>query len=535
MGIGLAAAATPAWGQKIAEGYPGFEVDLVYRAPDIEHPSAVTCDTEGNLFVGEDPMDMRGPATKEIDRIVLIRFDKKSAAPVKTVFCQNLSSVFGLLWEDGALYVMHAPHYSVFRDTDGDGVADERQDLAQGFGPPAGKHGFNDHIVTGIRLGLDRRVYVSVGDKGIQRAVGSDGSTITLEGGVVVRMTLDGRQLEIVSSGTRNHLDVAMDSLDNIFTYDNTDDGLGWWTRFTHHVPTGYYGYPYEHLKHPGSDICRESANTAAARPAARPVIAGRHGRKKYQRTTSFTANGVRAKSSASSPPAAVPRLRPRWTIFWFATATRNSGRSISASAPTAGRCTSPIGMSRSGPIPRSAADCFASAMSAPMFRPNRRARRTTRRWPLSSKRSAIRPTANGHGRPACLTRLAQPAIAPVSAALLASAEASKLAKVHALWTLNDIADRLPGFDPAPAWIAALDDRDADVRSQAARALGERRSRTATGRLVAAMGDGDAQVRLWAAIALGRVGDVSTAPRSIEHWPMRISSPGLSPSKRFGR
>ena len=52
---------------------PGFKVDVVYKVPDIEHPSAVTCDDEGNLFVGEDPMDMRGPSTKPIDRIVLIR------------------------------------------------------------------------------------------------------------------------------------------------------------------------------------------------------------------------------------------------------------------------------------------------------------------------------------------------------------------------------------------------------------------------------------------------------------------------------
>ena len=80
VGIGLAAAA-PAWGQKIAEGYPGFEVDLVYNAPDVEHPSVVSCDDQGNLFVGEDPMDMRGPATREIDRVVLIRFDKQTGDP----------------------------------------------------------------------------------------------------------------------------------------------------------------------------------------------------------------------------------------------------------------------------------------------------------------------------------------------------------------------------------------------------------------------------------------------------------------------
>ncbi|HXX95029.1 MAG TPA: hypothetical protein VEN81_15490, partial [Planctomycetota bacterium] len=32
-----------------------------------------------------------------------------------------------------------------------------------------------------------------------------------------------------------------------MFTYDNTDDGLGWWTRVTHMVDGGYYGYPWDY------------------------------------------------------------------------------------------------------------------------------------------------------------------------------------------------------------------------------------------------------------------------------------------------
>ena len=32
-----------------------------------------------------------------------------------------------------------------------------------------------------------------------------------------------------------------------MFTYDNTDDGVGWWTRVTHMVDGGFYGYPYDY------------------------------------------------------------------------------------------------------------------------------------------------------------------------------------------------------------------------------------------------------------------------------------------------
>ena len=57
----------------------------------------------------------------------------------------------------------------------------------------------------------------------------------------------DGTGLEIFTTGTRNHLEPNLDARDNLFTYDNTDDGLGWWTRVTHHVDGGYYGYPWDY------------------------------------------------------------------------------------------------------------------------------------------------------------------------------------------------------------------------------------------------------------------------------------------------
>ena len=52
--------------------------------------------------------------------------------------------------------------------------------------------------------------------------------------------------LEVYCTGTRNHLDVAINSEDEMFTYDNTDDGGGWWSRVTHMVDGGFYGYPYD-------------------------------------------------------------------------------------------------------------------------------------------------------------------------------------------------------------------------------------------------------------------------------------------------
>ena len=119
---------------------------------------------------------------------------------------------------------MNMPNLTVLRDVDGDGVADQRRELLVDLGPPAPgwPGGFNDHVVSGLRLGMDGFLYVSVGDKGIPLAHATDGGEFQLRGGGVVRVRPDGSRLELVASGTRNHLDVCMNERDHAFTYDNT-------------------------------------------------------------------------------------------------------------------------------------------------------------------------------------------------------------------------------------------------------------------------------------------------------------------------
>ena len=131
----------------------------------IRRPSSTAPD--GTVYLGQDPMDMPGPPDVPADSVVAIRDGKI------TVFADKLWSVMGLEWVDGTLYVVHAPYLSAFRDTDGDGKADERVDLITGLGPKLpGLGGINDHIAAGIRLGMDGFLYIAVGDKGIPRGRG---------------------------------------------------------------------------------------------------------------------------------------------------------------------------------------------------------------------------------------------------------------------------------------------------------------------------------------------------------------------------
>jgi putative membrane-bound dehydrogenase-like protein len=261
----LLAAALPA-ATPLPKAPPGFKVELVLEAPAIEAPTALCVAPNGDVYFAEDPMDMRGPPTKNLDRIWLL----KGGDPHKKIlFAENMWAVMGLELVGDKLYCVNAPHVTVFT-LNADGTAKSRSDLFDDLGPPvAGVPSFNDHIPSGIRMGMDGYLYVSIGDKGIPKMTrketdrgsvhvaegrwrhSKEGHHISLEGGGVIRFRPDGSNLEVFASGTRNHLDVPMDEHDRIFVRDNTDDGLGWNTRLMYLPRGGFLGYPWAYTKRP--------------------------------------------------------------------------------------------------------------------------------------------------------------------------------------------------------------------------------------------------------------------------------------------
>ncbi|MDB6150658.1 MAG: Heme-binding protein, partial [Chthoniobacter sp.] len=268
---------------------PALRIELIATVPEVEACTTVCSDPHGAIYVGNDPRDGRLNTKEPVCTIVRFGIadrrspngDSKGASatpssianpqsPIRnprtrTVFADKLYSPAGSAWHDGWLYVIHDPFMSRFKDTDGDGVADVREDLISNLGI-APNPGLNDHVVSGFTLGMDGFWYISVGDRGIYQAKSAkDGSTITMQGGGIARCRTDGTQLEVFSTGTRNHLGVNLDAEDNAFTRDNTDDGNGWWTRLTHHIEGGYYGYPYDYRSAPNYGVTQPSEQTLSA------------------------------------------------------------------------------------------------------------------------------------------------------------------------------------------------------------------------------------------------------------------------------
>ncbi len=487
---------------RVAEGW---RITEVAAAPDILYPTAIACAPDGTVYLGQDPMDMPGPPTEPLDSVVAVR----GRGPQRriTVFADRLYAVMGLEWFDGALYVVHPPYLSRFRDTDGDGRADERVDLVTGLGPAVPAfNGINDHVASGVRLGMDGFLYVSVGDKGIPRAVGKDGRTVQLHGGGVVRVRPDGSDLEVFCTGLRNPLSTMLTAADDVFTYGNDDDSKKWPNELAHCIDGGHYGYPYQFLAAPRKCL---------------PVVAGQVGGagtqgicyeedglpRRFRGDLFVTDWGLqRLFRYEIEPNGGTFRLkRPREVVVEpgevsdfrpFALVPTPGGERLLlvdwacggwlAKGPKTGRLyeLTWVGDAPAARRPRGSDSDRLETQVEFLNHPARAER-------LRAQRAI-----------SCLGDKATPAL---KALLQGGGDA--VARRHAVWAL----DAIKTAGARRAIRGALGDAVPDVRRQAARALGTRRDRASARALVSLLRDRDAAVRREAAIALGRIGDPATA------------------------
>ncbi len=221
---------------------PEFEATLFAAPPKVSYPVAIACEPTGAVYVAVDEQGSLGrtPGGGRIVRCVDPNDDGK--VDEVTVFAK-VEHPRGVTYRDGKVWVMHPPTLSVFRDDNGDGVADSQEELVTGLTTNQITDRGGDHTTNCVRMGIDGWLYIGVGDYGIKEAKGKDGRTIVLRGGGVVRVRPDGTELEIYCTGLRNPFDLAIDPFLNIFTRDNTNDGAGWDTRVSLLKQSAIYGY----------------------------------------------------------------------------------------------------------------------------------------------------------------------------------------------------------------------------------------------------------------------------------------------------
>ncbi len=272
---------------------PSVKAELVASEPDVANIVAFTIDDQGRIFVCETFRQEQGVTDnrshdenwvdhdlaaltvedriayhKELlpdqareyrrqdDRIRMLQ-DTNGDGRVDTsnVFANCFNEIedgtgAGVLVMGDRVFFTCIPHLWSLRDTSGDGQANERISLQDGFGV---RVAFRGHDMHGLVRGPDGRIYFSIGDRGYHLETAEGKTFANPESGAVFRCQPDGSGLEVVATGLRNPQELAFDNFGNLFTGDNNSDS-GDRARWVYILPSSDSGWrmSYQYLSDRG-------------------------------------------------------------------------------------------------------------------------------------------------------------------------------------------------------------------------------------------------------------------------------------------
>lgn len=431
----------------------------------------------------------------------------------------------GLLEVEGDVYFTCIPHLWLLRDEDGDGVAELRRPLSSGYGVHVALLG---HDLHGLALGPDQRLYFSCGDRGF-RVQTPAGILDHAHTGAVLRCEVDGSGLEVFATGLRNPQELAFDDTGELFTGDNNSDG-GDRARIVHVVEGSDSGWRFA-FQYIESPVARGPWNDEALWKPAHPDQAA------YLLPP--VANFADGPSGLAWFPFAEgdARFIGRFFLCDFRGSFQHSGIHAFALRPEGAGFA--LAESVRAIWSTLATDCefgpggdlwfsdwvegWSGTGKGRIFRAGGfvAAERGARSAALLASELAtfdarsvvellddadMRVRQRAHFE---LARRAESDEAERSRLVELAGAGSLRARRHALWALGIVArkraEHAAGI--AAALKGLLGDPHAELRAQAARALGELRWRPAVPALAELLADPSPRVRSLAAIALGRIGD----------------------------
>ena len=198
---------------------PGFEVQLVAAEPEIEKPIQCSFDAKGRLWVATSrhyPHPAKGEAHDTI--YVLSEIDAKTGKAGKIIkFATDLNIPIGVmpLPDCNSCIASEVGHVVKLTDTDGDGVADKREILLDGFGTQD-THG----MTNSFTLMPDGWIYACHGFSNASKIVGKDGHAIKMQSGNTYRFRPDGSRVENYTFGQVNPFGMTCDPWFNLYTAD---------------------------------------------------------------------------------------------------------------------------------------------------------------------------------------------------------------------------------------------------------------------------------------------------------------------------
>jgi len=480
-----------------------------------------------------------GPKVNELtnnsERVQLIEDrDGDGRADHSKVFADGFNSMVdglaaGVLARKGNVWFANIPNLWLLRDTNGDGHADFRKSLQYGYGVRAG---FLGHDLHGLRFGQDGKLYFSIGDRGANVKT-SDGKTVANpETGAVYRCNPDGSELEIFAYGLRNPQELAFDDYGNLFTGDNNSDG-GDQARWVYLVEGADSGWRigWQFIEKPNSRgpwnsekmwYPQNPSQPAYILPPITNLANGPSGLAYYPGTGlqdrygghfflvdfrgSVAGSGVH--TFALKPKGASFELVNRADFIWHVLATdvefgvngglyvsdwvegwdmTGKGRIYRVFDPVAAN--DPVALQTKKLLAEGMEKRSLKELAVLLAHRDQRVRQEAQFALAEKGKAAVRTLAG-----------------------VARRNSDQLARLHAIWGLGQIANHDSRFVRSKSSLAAkallplIEDKDAEVRAQAAKVLGDARIAKSFDGHVKLLADKSPRPRFFAAIALGKLG-----------------------------
>ena len=219
---------------------PGVSLELVAEHPQVVTPTGIDVDESGRLWfvvchTHFRPEDYDGPTHDEI-----ITLDSSGS---RKVFYNKTDATMDLeLGEDGWVYLAERDRVLRVRDTDGDGVGDEEQNIAvletEADYPHNGLSGMAWHPSGDLIFALGENFW-----KKWTLTAPTDGSSVNGSGeGGIFRCKSDGSEMRRIARGFWNPFGICVRADGTMFAGEN-DPGARPPCRLLHIVEGGDYGY----------------------------------------------------------------------------------------------------------------------------------------------------------------------------------------------------------------------------------------------------------------------------------------------------
>jgi putative heme-binding domain-containing protein len=194
----------------------GFEVNLYAHDPQIAKPIQMNFDADGRLWIASSSTYPQvEPGKPANDRILVLEDqDGDGVSDKTTVFADGLLIPSGVIAGDGGAYVGASTDLFFFKDTDGDGKADEKRFVLSGFGTED-----THHTLHTLRWGPEQLLYFKQSIY-IHSHLETPWGVKRLNAGGTWQFRPENLKLEVFDRGLVNSWGIAWDDYGSTFATD---------------------------------------------------------------------------------------------------------------------------------------------------------------------------------------------------------------------------------------------------------------------------------------------------------------------------